>query len=503
MASVHGLAREVVVVDTGSRDATCEVAAALGARVLRTPWEDDFAKARNVALEAASSDWILSMDADQQLDNASRSLLEAALSRHDCDAQRVTIRLLGPPADDGTEHVVQRLSSLRLFRRDPRIRYRWRVHEDVADALIEMGSTHWPDSGVTFTDHGYMEATARARKRERNLALLRLAHDEQPDALYTAYKLAITLPEQDRAERLAVLEDAVKRAMSTSTGALRELPFLQYLVQGAVDGLVGVGRLAEAVDVASHFFERLDSATQSHYALLAGCTAARCGLVVPARKFLGSWVSARRRFNQLRPPQQATAETPGDEDWFLAHQWLAWLSLQDGNHGAASRWIDEGRTLMGDKLHQGLEQVGLQCAFDAGDFQSVSRKIEELERCASRTPAMAVVSMPLMMWASAKLALAVGDLTLASQLAQQSLDLGDDMGSLLLAELQLGVEGRLDALTLQRHYDSIAGRRCDALALKLLIGQKLRLSWPYPVPASLHLPTWAGPVAQLWGVPIR
>jgi glycosyltransferase involved in cell wall biosynthesis len=218
MASVRGLAREVVVVDTGSRDTTCEVAAALGARVLQTPWEDDFAKARNVALEAATCEWILSMDADQQLDAESRPFLEAALSRQDCNAQLVTIRLLGPSAEDGTEHVVQRLSSLRLFRRDPRIRYRWRVHEDVADSLIEMGSAHWPDSGVTLTDHGYMEAQARASKRERNLELLRRAHREQPDSLYTAYKLAITLPGQAAEERLAVLVSAMKRAKSTTTG---------------------------------------------------------------------------------------------------------------------------------------------------------------------------------------------------------------------------------------------------------------------------------------------
>jgi hypothetical protein len=372
----------------------------------------------------------------------------------------------------------------------------------VADSLIEMGSAHWPDSGVTLTDHGYMEAQARASKRERNLELLRRAHREQPDSLYTAYKLAITLPGQAAEERLAVLVSAMKRAKSTTTDALLELPFLPRLVEAAVDGLVGAGRLAEAVDVASHFCERLDAAAHGHYALLAGCTFARSGMAAQARTVLGSWVGSRRRLNRWRPLHRTTDEPLSDGGSAAALQWLAWLSLQEGDRAAASRWIEEGRALTEGEMHQGLEQVGLQCALEARDFEAVSRGIEALERRISRTPALAATCMPLMMWASARLALAMGDAPLSRQLAQQSHGLVDDVGVLLMAELDLLVVGRLDAETLRNHYASLAGRRCDALAFKLLIGQRLGLNWPHPVPASLNILTWAGPAARLWGLPM-
>ncbi|GIG27674.1 glycosyltransferase family 2 protein [Cellulomonas marina] len=60
-----GWADEVVVYDTGSTDATVEVARACGARVVEGYWDDDFGAARNRALEHVTADWVLSIDADE------------------------------------------------------------------------------------------------------------------------------------------------------------------------------------------------------------------------------------------------------------------------------------------------------------------------------------------------------------------------------------------------------------------------------------------------------
>ena len=53
LESAAGVVDEMVIADTGSTDRTREVAARYGARILQIPWEDDFAKARNQALEAS------------------------------------------------------------------------------------------------------------------------------------------------------------------------------------------------------------------------------------------------------------------------------------------------------------------------------------------------------------------------------------------------------------------------------------------------------------------
>lgn len=62
-------ADEVVVVDSGSTDETVKVAQSCGARVVMHPWEG-FAAQKNFASSQGQHDWILSLDADEELDEA-------------------------------------------------------------------------------------------------------------------------------------------------------------------------------------------------------------------------------------------------------------------------------------------------------------------------------------------------------------------------------------------------------------------------------------------------
>jgi len=70
---------ETIVVDGGSRDGTVEVARAAGARVIENPWPG-YAAQRNLALDAAESDWILEVDADERVSPELRASIEALLA---------------------------------------------------------------------------------------------------------------------------------------------------------------------------------------------------------------------------------------------------------------------------------------------------------------------------------------------------------------------------------------------------------------------------------------
>ncbi len=66
LASLEGIADEIVVVDSGSTDRTCEIARQHGAVVISRAW-GGYAEQKNFAAARATNDWILSIDADEEL----------------------------------------------------------------------------------------------------------------------------------------------------------------------------------------------------------------------------------------------------------------------------------------------------------------------------------------------------------------------------------------------------------------------------------------------------
>src|SRR5258707_5116725 len=66
LKSVKDIADEIILVDSGSTDATVALAKQFGAKVFVEPWKG-FARQKNSALEKATGDWILSLDADEEV----------------------------------------------------------------------------------------------------------------------------------------------------------------------------------------------------------------------------------------------------------------------------------------------------------------------------------------------------------------------------------------------------------------------------------------------------
>ena len=72
LQSVADLAEEIIIVDTGSRDATKEIACRFTDKVYDFPWTDDFSAARNYVFSKAAMEYIYSVDADEVLSEENR-----------------------------------------------------------------------------------------------------------------------------------------------------------------------------------------------------------------------------------------------------------------------------------------------------------------------------------------------------------------------------------------------------------------------------------------------
>lgn len=207
LASVAGLVDEVVVADTGSRDASVACARSLGARVLQIPWEQDFARARNRGLEAVLSDWVLVLDADERLEAGPAKAWRSQLASGP-DAFQVTIRnyvnclearVWDRPAqpNDGTwpeataypafiEH-----ENVRLFRHCAELRFVGRVHESVGPRVLASGLRLGTGCGRI---HHFGLALSPETTAEKNLRYRELCQrkvEDQPDDPQAHFELGL------------------------------------------------------------------------------------------------------------------------------------------------------------------------------------------------------------------------------------------------------------------------------------------------------------------------
>ena len=92
LESARGVVDEIVIADTGSTDASAEIARSFGARVFDIPWENDFAAARNLALNAVQADWVLVLDADEVLDPDAKNAIPNLVAATNIAGYMVPIR---------------------------------------------------------------------------------------------------------------------------------------------------------------------------------------------------------------------------------------------------------------------------------------------------------------------------------------------------------------------------------------------------------------------------
>ncbi|MCD7947960.1 MAG: glycosyltransferase [Oscillospiraceae bacterium] len=171
LASIQDFVSQMVIVNTGSTDKTTSIARGFGAQIFDFVWTDHFAQARNFGLEKATGDWILWMDADEEM----RMLDYPALQKLMLEAQRDLIHVpmvhyYGQlPADAYRSHLS---ASYRLFRNHKGIRFIGSIHEHLDLNGIEIPEL-CNDSPLSILHYGYLDSEiAMKDKGNRNLQLL-------------------------------------------------------------------------------------------------------------------------------------------------------------------------------------------------------------------------------------------------------------------------------------------------------------------------------------------
>ena len=141
LESVKGVVDEMIVLDTGSTDRTVAIAEEYGAKTPRFSWCDDFSAARNEALRHVTGDWVLVLDADEQLNPAIANRLKTEIAKE----QNLVINLIRQ--EIGAKQSPYSLTS-RLFRHHPKIQFSRPYHALIDDSVIELIQTR-----ISLEDH--------------------------------------------------------------------------------------------------------------------------------------------------------------------------------------------------------------------------------------------------------------------------------------------------------------------------------------------------------------
>lgn len=171
--SIRDYVDEIVIVDTGSTDSTVEIAKGFGARVIEEPWRDNFSRARNTGLEHAGGDWILFLDADEEVLPGNRQYLR---NLGDSRFDGYFLQIINVN-DDGS---IVRQPALRLFRNHPRHRFKGAIHEQIIQSIFANNpGARMANLDIKIKHYGYQgKLVNRQDKIKRNLTILQKQYDK-------------------------------------------------------------------------------------------------------------------------------------------------------------------------------------------------------------------------------------------------------------------------------------------------------------------------------------
>jgi glycosyltransferase involved in cell wall biosynthesis len=228
LQSIQSIVQEIIVVDTGSTDSTIEVAKSFGAHVFQIPWENDFSKAKNYALDRATGDWVIFLDADEYFTADSTPLIPQVIQEAEEKNCDMIISLLSN-YDTATKQMSNSIHHVRIFRNHPDIRYTGAIHERVVKAgetpkaLNAMGA-------LKIIHTGYSEKVYKTKdKRKRNLELLLEELKKNPESGNIHFYLAETYVSLHQYEQGLYHAEKVLELKNTTLLGIMEKNYLNLI----------------------------------------------------------------------------------------------------------------------------------------------------------------------------------------------------------------------------------------------------------------------------------
>lgn len=269
LSALKPLDCEIIFVDTGSTDATVDIAKRFTDKIFHFTWIDDFSEARNFSISKASNDWILVMDCDEYIEEYNiAGLLDFITSHSDCIGEITRYDLYGTEADHFTHTgPVERFFNKNIFH------YTLPIHEQIVPFENRKYQT-LPIPIKALHDGYFNDEQKLASKNERNIRILKKALENNPEDAYLNYQIGQSyFSLKDYETALFYYEKALSQDINYTSIAGRSL------VNAWINCLNELHRSEEALQILPHYHELSDTAD---FLLLMGHVYTNLGKYVEA-----------------------------------------------------------------------------------------------------------------------------------------------------------------------------------------------------------------------------
>ncbi|WP_179107300.1 glycosyltransferase [Sediminibacillus massiliensis] len=257
LSSAKEIVSEIIVVDTGSIDSTPSIAERFGAKVIHHPWQGDFSEARNAGLDHATGEWILILDADEELNPDSIDELKNWKEYN--DAEGFFLRIYNHFGEKGKEASIN--PTIRMFRNSEKHRFSGSIHEQIAESIQQNNpSARFVMTDVIIDHYGY-QANIREKKNKtkRNITLLKKELETNPDHPFHLYNIGIEYMQLNDYEN-ALLSFRKSRELVGP-----KVNYAHLLFKCEAKALGALGRLKEAIAVCDAGVDQYPDYTDLHH----------------------------------------------------------------------------------------------------------------------------------------------------------------------------------------------------------------------------------------------
>jgi len=356
--SISDVVDQIVVVDTGSTDRTPEIAKEYGAEVYFHPWRNSFAEARNNSIKYATGDWIIYLDADEELfEEDKQLLLEAAKSTR---VSAITVQIFNPLQGELEGY----LQFPRMWRNSLGFYFDGIVHNQ----LIFDGTVY--PSKIRIRHYGYgWDEERMVRKFKRSEKLLFKQLEEDPNNTFALFNLAQIkrgLKEYDEVIKYAskiveLIDPKDTRHLHTYLMATDQL-CSAYFFKGDFDKSIDIG--LKALKIKQDYFDPM---------LTMGSAFTAKGDYDNALKYYNLFLEIIDNFNAEKDKTNIIYNNLGSK--YFAYYGIGLIMKAKGRKDEAEHYFRMVTNSVENHIRVHYELGKL--AFDRGDYESAEYEFNE------------------------------------------------------------------------------------------------------------------------------